>query len=324
MRVELRRGGYLESVHQVEAAVVGSDGVAWATAGAAGCVTFMRSAAKPFQAIGLITSGAADHFHFADEELALAAASHYGEPVHTRVVSGMLEKIHLSKDALRCGAHAPYDKQAAAALVGPPSALHSNCSGKHAAMLAQCVQAGWDLEYLPIDHPLQQRNLDTVAAFSGVLPSSIELGVDGCGVPTFRLPLTAIAQAFLSLVHPAGQDGGMAEAAGRICHAMTSHPRLVGGSGVFGSDLMAAGHGQIVAKGGAEGLLGIGVRDRQLGIALKVVDGSARALDVAAMAVLDQFHLLDAQASQRLASHRQPPVTNVAGRVVGELVAVLP
>ncbi len=324
MKVELRRGGLLESVHQVEAVVIGVDGVIWATPGAADCATFMRSAAKPFQAIGLITGGAADQFGFTAEEVALASASHYGEEMHTRVVSSMLAKIHLTPDALRCGIHPPYDKEAAAALTAPPTALHSNCSGKHAAMLAQCVHAGWSLEYLPIDHPVQQRNLDSVAAFSGLERARIGIGVDGCGVPSFQLPLSHIATAFLNLIRPHSQDGPTAQAAERITQAMTDHPRLVGGRGVLGSDLMAAGHGRIVAKGGAEGLVGIGIRGAALGIALKVVDGSSRALDAAAMTLLDHLELLSADEAKSLEPHRRPIVANVAGQAVGELVALWP
>ncbi len=320
MRVELRRGGLLESVHRIDAVVVGMGGVIWQSPGAADSVTFMRSAAKPFQALGLITSGSQERFRFGSEEMALAAASHYGTAEHTRVVSTMLERCGLTVGDLRCGAHPPYDKDAAAALSGPPTALHSNCSGKHAAMLAQCVAAGWDLDYLPLAHPVQQRNRDAVAAFAELEVESIGTGTDGCGVPTFRLPLAAIAVAFRNLVRPTEQTPALADAAARITGAMRAHPYLVGGHGVFGSELMAASGGQLVAKGGAEGLIGIGLGEAGLGIAVKVADGSSRAVAVAAMAVLDRFDLLPPAAGEALASYRRPVVLNVAGHPVGELV----
>lgn len=321
-RVEVVRGGVVESVHAFHAAVVSQAGELLRV-GTPETVAFFRSSAKPFQTVGLLLSGAGDAFRLDERDLALTAASHAGEGVHTAGVEALLEKAHLTKEHLLCGAHAPYDKETAEALPGPPTTLHSNCSGKHAGMLLQAVHEGWSLDYLDPDHPVQVRNRAVVASFAGMAPDRLGLGVDGCGVPTFALPVTHMARAYLRLARPAGLPAAWREAAGRVLRAMVRHPRLVGGRSQFTTRAMEALEGRMMAKGGAEGVFCGVLPGAGIAFALKVADGSHRAVPPAAVGLLDHLGLLDPRQKEALLAFGHPPLRNVAGRSVGEIRPVL-
>jgi L-asparaginase II len=248
----VRRGDFVECVHEVHAVAV-RGGAIVASAGDASLVTSLRSAAKPLQALPLARA----YPDLGDEELAIAAASHYGTPRHVEAVRKLLAATGGREGELDCGRQAGR----------PPEPIYDNCSGKHAGMLAVCRANGWPVAgYRHPDHPLQRLLLDEVATATGLEPGDIRTGIDGCGVVAFALPLERAAIAFSRLEV---LDGGA-----RIAAAMRAHPVLVGGEGATDTLLMQA-HPGVLAKGGAEGLICASAGG--MGLALKVVDGNPRA-----------------------------------------------
>ena len=322
--VELTRGGIVEAIHRGDVAVVDPAGSLLAFVGdPRRKVTYWRSSAKPFQAMPLVYTGAAERFGLDAADLALCSASHQGEPIHTERALRILERIDCDLEALRCGVHAPYDVATADALRArgeAPSALHNNCSGKHAGMLVLARHLGAPLDtYLEPDHPVQRTILANVRLMTGV--EDIPTSVDGCGVPCFALPVDRMALAFARLMRPDGLDEPFAQAAGAIRDAMRAHPALVGGTGRFDTDLMREAKGRVLSKGGASGVLCMGLEDGR-GIALKIEDGAVTpgySRGVAGLHLLRWLGgVLDEAAVAALASHARPQIRNVAGRVVGE------
>ncbi|HEX6991858.1 MAG TPA: asparaginase [Gemmatimonadales bacterium] len=320
--VEATRGGAVESVHPVSVAVTDADGRILADSRQPALVSFWRSAAKPFQAMPLVEDGAADHFQFGDEELALACASHSSEPAHLAVVDRMLERIGLTEDALACGPHEPLDPRVARDVIRQGTRLTprwSNCSGKHAGMLAVALHHGWPTSgYEKRGHPLQERIERTVAAWTGVAPGELLHAVDGCTVVCFGLPLTGMATAY-------ARFGARREpAAVRLRQAMMAHPDLIAGTGRYCTELMSAFPGQIVAKVGAEGVYSAALPAQGVGITLKVEDGDSRAAPVALHAVLCQLLPVlgvDVAPLAALAERGTVPTRNTRGEVTGDLRA---
>ena len=316
-RVEVMRGGIVESVHDVDVAVVRGDDLA-ARAGSPDRVLFARSAVKPFQALPLVEDGVLDRYGLGLEELALACASHSSEPRHVAVARSTLEKAGVEASALACGPHPPFDEEAAAALRAAgeaPGRIHNNCSGKHAGMLALAKAHGWPLEgYHEPGHPVQQRMLDEIERWTGVDRSAIRTGVDGCGVVTFAVPLAGLARAFgrLAAAASAGEPGPET-----VVEAMAAHPFLVAGSGRLGTRLAEVTGGRVLAKVGAEGVYGAMVRDRELGIALKARDGAKRAGETALMGVLEALGVLEPDEWDALESWARPVVRNTRDEAVG-------
>lgn len=328
--VEITRGDVVESRHRGMIAAVTSLGSVVARLGDIEFVTYLRSSAKPFQAIPLITSGAAEHFGITDRELAVIIASHNGQPIHTEAVSGLLAKIGLEASQLKCGIHAPYDRPTAQQL-GPEGAtvLHNNCSGKHTGMLATARFLGYDLSsYDHPDHPVQQQILTTVARFAKLEPGAVVLGQDGCGVPSFGLSVYRMALMYARLVCPdeAEWDGPMLNACARVVKAMIEFPDMVGATrNRFDSDLMKVARGKLIAKVGAEGVYTIGVLPSEnyplgLGLAVKIEDGDDRR--VRAMVVAEALRQLDVLHDDELAQldyWRQRSVKNHRGDIVGHI-----
>lgn len=320
VRVEVTRGGRVESVHDVDVAVVHSGGAAVLLAGRPEESVFARSALKPFQALPLVEDGIADRYHLGGEELALCCASHSGEQRHVAVARSILEKIGVGEEALACGPHDPFSGAASKALRAAgvsPGRIHNNCSGKHAGMLALARGHGWAVEgYQEHDHPVQQRIMEEIERWTGVDRSAIDTGLDGCGVVTFALPLTALARAFARLTAAARVDGSPAD---RIVRAMVGHPFLVAGSNRLCTALMEATGGRVLAKVGAEGVYGAAAVDREWGIGLKARDGARRAAEVSLMATLRSLELLEPDEWERMERWTQPVLTNTRGEEVGSL-----
>ena len=323
VRVEVLRGGELESVHTVDVAVVREDRLV-ARAGSPDRRLFARSAVKPFQALPLVDDGVMDRYDLGAEELALACASHNGEPRHVAVARSTLAKAGLDASALACGPHPPFDDDAANALRREgetPGRIHNNCSGKHAGMMALAAAHGWDVTgYQRPEHPVQQRMLDEIERWTGVDRSEMATGVDGCGVVTFAVPLEALARGFarLGAAAEAGERGPAA-----VVGAMTAHPFLVGGTGRLCTRLMEVTDGRVVAKVGAEGVYGAAVPERGLGIGLKARDGAKRAGEAALLGVLDALGVLGADERDALAKWWRPDVRNTRDEVVGSIRSVV-
>ena len=321
----MTRGPLVESVHRVAVAGVDASGRLLAAAGDPDTLTWWRSAAKPFQALPLLEDGAAEHFELSDEELALACASHSSEPRHLEVISRLMTRLGLSDQDLSCGVHTPLSPAVALAVTRGavvPTARWSNCSGKHAGMLALARHHGWPSEgYNQAGHPVQARILAEVARWSGIPDSEVAQSVDGCTAVCFGLPLRAMALAYARL-------GASSDAEPRrVVRAMSAHPFLVAGTGRLCTDLMRAWPGQVVAKVGAEGVYCAALPALGIGVALKVEDGETRASGVALLEVLHQLlgRVAPAQgpdfSSAELAKHGRQPLRNTRGTETGEIRA---
>ncbi len=325
LRIETTRGELVESVHQVSVAVVAASGALLASSGDPDLITWWRSAAKPFQALPLMQDGAADRFGLTDEELALCCASHSSEPRHLEVVSRLMARLDISDQDLSCGVHPPLSPVVAQAVVrgaAAPTARWSNCSGKHAGMIALAKHHGWpQAGYHAAGHPVQERILQEVSRWTGVPVPAIALAIDGCTAVCFGLPLRAMALAY-------ARFGASDEVAPRrLANAMTGDPFLVAGTGRLCTDLMRAWPGGVVAKVGAEGIYSAALPALGLGIALKVEDGETRAGSLALLEVLRQLlgQLAPGQgpdfSSRELARYDRQPLRNTRGTVTGELRA---
>jgi L-asparaginase II len=324
---ETTRGGIVESVHHGAIAVVDVAGGLVAGAGDVERVFFYRSSAKPFQAIPVVESGAADRFRWTERELALCCASHSGEPHHQAEVRAMLAAIGLTPEALQCGCVTPYNAtegaRVAAGLV-ELSPLQCDCSGKHAGMLATCVHEGLPIDsYLDPAHPLQRRILQVMAEALRMPADAIVLGTDGCSLPTFAAPLRAFATSWATLADPDAAPVGAgrehAAALKRLRAAMLAAPENVAGTGEFVTTLMRLGEGRIVAKSGAEGLICLAVPERGLGIATRVLDGSFRTHPVVVAETLRQLDLLDAGTIDAILDAHSPELRNHNRRHVGDI-----
>jgi L-asparaginase II len=318
--VLVTRGALVEARHRVHAAVVGADGALLASARDPWSRVWWRSCAKPFQVMPLLRSGGLDAAGWGLEELALACASHGGEPEHVALASRMLSSLGLSADDLACGPHEPL--AARGARIGREhgtrwTRLHNNCSGKHSAMLARALQHQVPTRgYHEAAHRVQQECLDAVSAWAALPTEAIEVSADGCGVSVFALPLAHMAWAYARLAWAARQG----DAAGaRVVEAMTSRPFLVGGTDRFDTVLMEATGGNVLCKIGAEGVHTFVLVDRAIGFALKVEDGAARAQYPAVLALLAAFGGLPDPLPEALALFGQRSVTNTRGEVVGRI-----
>jgi L-asparaginase II len=323
LRIEATRGDLVESVHRVSAAVVNAEGRLVAAAGDPSRVAFWRSAAKPFQAMPLVEDGAADALAISSEELALACASHSSEPRHLEIAAGLLRRAGASEDMLACGPHPPISAAVAQRVARDGitlTPLWSNCSGKHAGMLALARHHGWpQAGYERPGHPLQDRVLQEVARWTCIRAEAIPTGTDGCTAVTFALPLSAMALAWARL----GVDDAPAPA--RLRAAMTAHPDLVAGTGRLCTELMAALPGRVLAKVGAAGIYCAALPALGLGIALKVADGdsevSAPALLAVLAAVIEHAGAAERHDLTAVASHAGRPIVNTRGARVGTLRA---
>jgi L-asparaginase II len=331
--VEVVRGHVVESLHRLSVAVARPDGTLVAHSGEPDLVTFWRSAAKFFQAIPLVAEGAADAFGVDDEELALACASHNGEPRHVEVARRLLARSGSLEADLVCGPHPSLAESVARAMTGrgeKPTRLHNNCSGKHAAMLALARHRGWDrAAYAQPDGAVQSRCFEEVRCWTGLAPElEISHATDGCGVPSFALSLRHMATAYArlaaapSLLAPGapleGVSAGSVRAAARLLAAVRRHPFLIAGTERLDTQVIEATGGRVIAKVGAEGVYCAALPELKLGVALKVEDGALRALAPALLGVLDA--LLPSPVPN-LDAHRRPVLTNTRGVEVGHVIA---
>jgi L-asparaginase II len=331
--VEVWRGPVVESRHRGHLAAVDGDGRLVAHLGEPETVTYLRSSGKPFQAVPLLTSGAAERFHFTEAELAVACGSHSGEDLHVETVARLLEKIGLDEGFLKCGVHEPFDRATAERLRArgeTPGVLRNNCSGKHTGMLALSRHLGAPPElYDDPEGPVQQSILRAVSQFSGIDADEIALGTDGCGVPVFGMSVRSMALMYARLVAPPNGFGAETlEACARLNAAMNARPELVGGTNErFDTEVMRAGRGLLVSKIGAEGVYTAGVLPcelwpKGLGLAFKIEDGEdRRARSTIAIEALRQLGVLDEDAQKRLSPYASFPVQNHRGEKVGEIQA---
>lgn len=323
--VDVTRGGYVESVHRVAFCAVRADGTIVDRAGDVESPVFLRSAAKPFIAATAVQAGVVERFGLEPREIAVMAASHFGEPFHVEAVESILRKIGLDASALQCGIHPPYDERSAQALRDAgiaPSALHNNCSGKHAGIIALCLAIGADTTtYLDVENAAQQRILAFCARMSDDDPATWPLGVDGCGIPVYATGLRNGALSFARLASLTGIAPEDAKALRVVRDAMIAYPQYVAGTGQLDTVLMGAGRGEILSKGGAEGVHAVAAIASGIGFVAKVLDGAGRARGPSSIAALRRLNILDALQERELARFTRPAVYNRAGNVVGEIVS---
>lgn len=343
------RGETVESIHRGHLIVVDGNGSTIARIGDPGTTTFWRSAAKSFQAIPFITSGAADAYGFTKKEIALTCASHSGESFHTALCRQMLEKAGFDEENLRCGTHPSFHNETARRMIRngeKPTQLNNNCSGKHAAMLAFARHIEADSEsYLSLESPVQKAILETVSDFTGVAACDIKLGIDGCSAPNFAVPVSAMAKAFAKLIkasqtvtgdirvetrsaNPREEEPSLETACARIVSAQLKYPEYVGGSVRLDTKIMQALRGQLICKVGAEGVWCAGVLPSErwengLGISLKIEDGDdGRARPVVAVELLRQLGLMTVEAEKSLGEFSPMMLTNRMETEVGRVTAV--
>jgi L-asparaginase II len=314
--VEVTRGPEVECRHRGFIAVADAEGSLRASLGDPEVPVCLRSLAKPFQALPLITTGAAKAFGFGAQELALFSGSLSGQDFHVELVKKVLSRLGLGPEVLLCGAHAPLHRPTAKAMAAAgekPTPLHHTCAGKHAAMLSLCVHHGWPVEnYLDFDHPVQKLILKTVGEMVGLKPADIPVALDGCSAPVFYVPLRHIAWGFARLA-----AAPLNTPEGELMAACLPHPRLIAGDGRLETILMDTLPGRVFAKTGAEGGFALALKEEGLGVAVKIEDGASRALNPTIIQVLDQLGLLTPEAKDVLKSYWRPTIVNHHKQEVG-------
>jgi L-asparaginase II len=320
--VDVLRGTVVESRHTGAVVAVDADGREVLALGDSQRPVFPRSAIKAIQALPLVESGAADGYGFGPEELALACSSHSGEPGHVAVVERMLTRLGLDDSALRCGVHWPIHQPSAQELArggGAATAVHNNCSGKHAGFLCIACATGADpVRYVQPSHPVQRMVRDTLEVLSQSPLLANVCAVDGCSVPTWALPLDGLALAFARFGTGTRMLPERARAAARLRDACTAHPWHVAGTGRFCTEVMQKFDARIFLKTGAEGVYCAVLPEFGIGIAVKCDDGAGRAAETMMAAALDRLLNNDAD-SVLLEPFVRPVIRNWNGIVVGGL-----
>jgi len=315
--VKVIRGETTESVHYGSIAVVDAEGHLLYMVGDPYFITFFRSSAKPFQAITVVESGAAKAFGFTPSEIAIIAGSHSGEEKHVETVKSILDKIGLGPENLKCGIQTP---------IGLPESvpepekrftvLHHNCSGKHAGMLALAKFKNLSFDdYLSPSHPVQQIITGTISEICNYPVGKIGIGIDGCSAPVHALPLYNMAYGFARLVTPNSFPSARAQAVSSVFMAMMDHPEMVGGSDRFDTVIAETPGEKIVAKAGAEGLECFALPDRKWGAAVKIIDGSKRALFPVTVELI--YKLGVRSRSEALSKFHRPVIKNWRNIEVG-------
>ncbi|MCB9134918.1 MAG: asparaginase [Anaerolineales bacterium] len=329
---EFTRGHTVESIHFGAVAIVDRDGTLLAWHGDPHVTTYLRSTAKPFQALPFIEAGGPQAFHLTAQEIALICASHGGTDEHVAVAQAIQLKAGVTENDLLCGTHPAGHtptREAMEARGEAPTPNRHNCSGKHSGMLASARYHHWAIEdYVNPAHPLQQSIRTIFAEMCHLPPDAVHVGIDGCSAPNFAVPLYNAALAYARLCDPTGLPAARANACHTITHAMTTHPVMIAGPGEFDTRLMEATGGRIVSKGGAEGYQGLGLMPGVLspdapgvGITLKISDGAARGGVRAAvvMEVLRQLNVLSPQEWETLSAFGPGlPVYNYRKLLAGE------
>jgi len=322
--VIVTRGSLIENIHRGRiCAVSADDGRVLAAVGDPEAPAFLRSTAKPVQALGALLAGAGEAFGLDSRHVALMCASHRGTAAQTEALEEMLRRTGLAEELLVMPPDSPLDEEAKIAWIregGRKRRLYHQCAGKHLGMLAWCKLRGWPLEgYTRPDHPAQREPLARVAAWAGVSPEAAVTAVDGCSLPTFAVPLRGIAWMYGRLACPETAPEGEAEAARSAAEAMNRHPELVEGPGRLASMLLEDPN--IVAKSGAQGVFAIGLKRQRVGAAIVVSDGAESALPAAVRAVLIRFGAWTPQLEERFARRFPDEIASASGEPAGRRLA---
>ncbi|MCL1816177.1 MAG: asparaginase [Clostridiales bacterium] len=323
--VRSNRDIVIENLYRGSVVMIGAEGRIKAYCGDSYQMTYMRSTAKPIMATALIESGAAQAFGLSPAELAVACSSHIGAKEHAEAVLSILDKIGLQEDDLSLAADLSLQtklREQRLAEHVPPRKVYHNCSGKHVAMLALCRHNGWDIaNYYAKDHPVQVMLLHTVADFCGLSPGDIFLGIDGCGVPVYGLPLYNMAIGFYNLCNSAQQAGARKKAAKAVLDAMAAYPDMVAGEGQFCTELIRTTQGRIIGKIGADGVYCAAEREGGWAMAIKVEDGSIPVIPAVLIRAFRQMNILSEEEHQSLRHYAVRDILDCHGQRVGEIKA---
>lgn len=321
------RNDHVESLHHGYICVVNSKGEILYSRGDYETNIFFRSSAKPIQTIAVLKSGAADYYGFDLKEIALACSSHSGEGVHQQLVMDLIERLELKPQNLHCGIMEPYSLEEQKKLIKEkqePTVFHCSCSGKHAAMLALAKFRNSEIEdYQQLEHKVQQEILSVIGEFTDIPKEKIILGTDGCGVPIYLLSIKNIALSYARLMAYANNNRHpYYEACNKIVTAMSQYPELVGGQGEFCTALMKEAKGKLIGKIGCEAVYCIGIKEKELGICIKISDGSERALFPVVMSLLSELKLLNKEELEALEAWHSPVLKNNLQQEIGKIVPV--
>ena len=306
--VKTYRGALEDLVHHARIAVCDTEGNLLYSYGDAKQFTFARSSAKPMQAIAVGESGALEKYGVTERELALMCASHSGEVFHTETVLGILKKAGLDESYLLCGKAYPINAKAKLEMQAkemPPTVLHCDCSGKHSGMLLTAKTYGERLDnYSAPDHPVQKRIMTLLSEMCDFPEEQIITAIDGCGVPVHAMPLYKLAQGYARMSKPDCFDEKRATAIKRITSAMTAHPEMVGGTDRLCTDLMGAFGDRLFSKSGAAAFYGIGIKDKGIGIAIKMEDGCSEIVPLVVLRTLEELGIITwAEAEEKMAKY---------------------
>jgi L-asparaginase II len=321
--IEVTRGAEVESRHRGAVSVVDAEGTAVLAIGDVECRVYPRSAVKALQALPLVEGGFADRYGLTDAEIALACASHAGEPEHVAAAAAMLEKAGQPPGCLECGTHWPLSEEAArvlAAAGGKPTALHNNCSGKHAGFVCLACGLGADPKgYVRAEHPVQRAVGAALEDLTGASHSDDMRGVDGCSIPTYAVPLPSLAFGFAKFGAGVGISKGCARAAERIRAAVAANPFMVSGTGRFDTRVMERFGERVFVKTGAEGVHCAAFPELGYGVAVKCDDGAKRGAEAVMASVIGRFLTLDDQDRAFLDGFARRRIENWNGIAVGEV-----
>jgi L-asparaginase II len=321
--VEVLRSGVVESIHYGDAVAIRADGQIICSIGDHDRLTFFRSTSKPLQAIYFLESGIATKYGLDLKEVAIISSSHIGESDHIETLKGILGKIGEDKAVLKCGIHEPLSKEASskiAASGGKLTVLHNNCSGKHIGFIATAKAKNYGIEgYFNENHSVQIGAQNIVTEFANIDPSMIQKGFDGCGVPVIAAPLKNLALAYANLCNNGFKEGKYITSQNYLISAMTMYPEMIGGRGRTDTELMKQFGGRIICKLGDEGVFCVGIIGKAIGIAIKIDDGSMRALGPAVLNLLIKFGIINDTEINGLEKIWKPLLINHKGDVVGEI-----
>ena len=325
--VRVKRGGHVETQHRGHIVVTNAGGKIIYKVGDPDFLFCLRSCAKPLQALPVIETGAADHFSFTEEEIAVFCGSLNGQNYHVKVVESILSKIGLNANHLKCGVHQPSHRWTAKKLSSEgkaPLPIHNTCSGKHAAMLALCVFNAWQIEnYCRMEHPVQQMIIQEIAQMTEVPKDNIGVGIDGCGVPVFFLPLKQLALAYAKLTEPySSKEQSKDSPLARMMKAVLNHPEMIAGDERICTDIMRTLRNRVFAKTGADGGYALSIMDKGLGVGIKVEDGNSRALHSVVIETLNQLGLLHEKERKNLSRYHHPVILNYQREEVGVIEPV--
>jgi L-asparaginase II len=321
--VEVTRGNLVESRHRGMVVAVDGDGKVVFSQGDIEAGVFPRSACKAMQGLPLVESGAADAYGFGNRELALACSSHSGEPEHASLAGAMLAAAGVDEGVLECGAHWSFEQPV---LIGQarglerPSALHNNCSGKHAGFVCAACHTGKDLKgYVRYEHPVQAEIRGVMESLTGAALATDNCGVDGCSIPTYAMPLKSLAHGFAKMATGTGLDPARADAARRLIEACMAEPFYVAGTKRACTRLMQTAPGRIFAKTGAEGVFCAAIPEKGIAIALKCEDGTTRAAESMVAATLARFFSDEPEINAALMAQANRSMSNWNGIHVGDI-----